>query len=111
MRSKTVSLALSAALVKECQYLITHDTGLMHIGAAFQVPLFTLWGNTVPELGFSPWKSQAINLEVEDLGCRPCTKLGHEKCPKGHFKCMRELKPEKVLTAIKEWENQRENKD
>ena len=95
-------LVLSAALVKECSSLITHDTGLMHIGAAFEKTLFTLWGNTVPELGFSPWKAQAINLQVEGLKCRPCTKLGHDACPKGHFKCMRDLKPEMVLAAIEE---------
>lgn len=98
-------LILSAALVKRCHYLITHDTGLMHIGAAFGIPLFTLWGNTVPELGFYPWKAQAVNLQVEGLRCRPCTKLGHDKCPKGHFKCMLELKPEKVLKAIRSWES------
>jgi len=97
-------LVLSAALVKECAYLITHDTGLMHIGAAFQKTLFVLWGNTVPELGFSAWKTEAYNLEVPGLKCRPCTKLGHEECPKGHFKCMLELKPATVLAEIEEWE-------
>lgn len=97
-------LVLSAALVKQCRYLITHDTGLMHIGAAFAVPLFVLWGNTVPELGFYPWQAEAVNLQVEGLKCRPCTKLGHDKCPKGHFKCMLDLKPEQVLDAIEAWE-------
>ncbi len=98
------NLVLSAALVKRCQYLITNDTGLMHIGAAFGVPLFVLWGNTVPELGFYPWKSTAVNLQVDGLRCRPCTKLGHDKCPKRHFRCMKDLKPEMVLNAIRTWE-------
>lgn len=97
-------LVLSAALVKECAYVITHDTGLMHIAAAFQKTLFVLWGNTVPELGFSAWKTETYNLEVPDLKCRPCTKLGYDECPKGHFKCMLELKPAQVLKAIEAWE-------
>ncbi len=101
------NLVLSAALVRKCAYLITHDTGLMHIGAAFGVPLFTLWGNTVPELGFYPWKAEAVNLQVDGLGCRPCTKLGYDECPKGHFKCMMDLKPGMVLDAIRAWEKGR----
>ena len=27
-------------------------------------------------------------FEKKDLACRPCSKIGYEKCPKGHFKCM-----------------------
>ena len=57
-------LALSAALVKECRAVVTHDTGLMHVAAAFQVPSIVLWGNTTPELGFSPYKAPHQNLQV-----------------------------------------------
>jgi hypothetical protein len=30
-------------------------------------------------------------IEVKNLSCRPCSKIGYETCPKGHFKCMQEI--------------------
>ena len=84
-------LFTSAALMKQCQQVITHDTGLMHIAAAFQQPMITLWGNTVPEFGMTPYKATHEIREVEGLSCRPCSKIGHGECPKGHFRCMKEL--------------------
>ena len=82
----------SADLVKNAKLLITHDTGLMHIAAAFKKPIISIWGNTVPEFGMSPYygKYQVPNykFEINGLSCRPCSKIGYKKCPKGHFKCM-----------------------
>lgn len=98
------SLALSAALVREAAFVLTHDTGLMHIAAAFQKKIFTIWGNTVPELGFAPYGvSDAVPLQVENLRCRPCTKLGYDACPKGHFKCMLDLQADRVISVIQAW--------
>ena len=94
------SLNQSAALVKNSTKVITHDTGLMHIASAFQKEIVSIWGNTVPEFGMYPYygenKIKTQNpkpnishiLEVNNLSCRPCTKIGFEKCPRGHFKCM-----------------------
>lgn len=85
-------LFTSAALMKACQQVITHDTGLMHIAAAFRQPMITLWGNTVPEFGMTPYKTDFEVREVKGLACRPCSKIGFDECPKGHFQCMRELR-------------------
>ena len=86
------TLDQSAYLVKMAQKIITHDTGLMHIAAAFNKPLISVWGNTVPEFGMFPYKaSQSTIVEVNDLPCRPCSKIGYEKCPLGHFKCMNDI--------------------
>jgi ADP-heptose:LPS heptosyltransferase len=83
-----------------CPAVLTHDTGFMHIAAAFGQPCFTLWGNTVPEFGMYPWRTRHIPLQVTGLGCRPCSKIGHASCPKGHFRCMRDLQPDTVLAAM-----------
>jgi ADP-heptose:LPS heptosyltransferase len=85
-----LTLMESARIVKEAKVLITHDTGLMHIAAAFQVSIVSIWGNTVPELGMYPYlpKHQFSIHEVKGLSCRPCSKIGFKKCPKGHFNCM-----------------------
>lgn len=86
------SLNGSASLIKQSSLVITNDTGLMHIAAAFERPIISLWGNTIPEFGMYPYmptkKDNFVISEVGGLKCRPCSKLGHEKCPKGHFKCM-----------------------
>ncbi len=83
----------SAFLVKGAKRIITHDTGLMHIAAAFHKPILSVWGNTVPAFGMgtyygskAPQESQ--QFEVLHLGCRPCSKIGYNKCPRKHFKCM-----------------------
>jgi len=88
----TYSIHQSASLVEQCRVLITHDTGMMHIGAAFKKKVLTIWGNTVPEFGMYPYRADpsSANFEVEGLHCRPCSKIGHGKCPKKHFKCMME---------------------
>lgn len=84
------SLDESASLVQQAHWIITHDTGLMHIAAACKKKIVSVWGNTIPELGMYPYQShpQSKMVEIKGLACRPCSKIGYAKCPKGHFKCM-----------------------
>jgi ADP-heptose:LPS heptosyltransferase len=86
------SLNGSAALIKQSVKVITHDTGMMHIAAAFKKEIISVWGNTVPAFGMYPYygdfKKRNLIAEVLGLSCRPCSKIGFDKCPKGHFKCM-----------------------
>ena len=83
----------SAYLVKNAKHVITHDTGMMHIAAAFKKKIYSVWGNTAPGFGMYPYLSDSHSkiIEVKDLSCRPCSKIGYAKCPKGHFKCMQEI--------------------
>jgi ADP-heptose:LPS heptosyltransferase len=87
------SVLASASLIKQAEMVITHDTGMMHIAAAFGQKIYSVWGNTVPEFGMYPYKASASSkrIEVQNLSCRPCSKIGYSKCPKGHFKCMQEI--------------------
>ena len=87
------SLLQSAFLIQQAQLVITHDTGMMHIAAAFKKNIYSVWGNTVPAFGMYPYKADENSkiIEVKDLNCRPCSKIGYDKCPKGHFKCMQEI--------------------
>ncbi len=84
------NLNQSASLVKQATHLFTHDTGLMHIGAAFKKQIFSIWGNTIPAFGMYPYRTRFSIFENNRLDCRPCSKIGYQKCPKGHFKCMNE---------------------
>ena len=85
------NLNQSASVIKKAHYVFTHDTGLMHIAAAFKKEVFSIWGNTIPAFGMYPYRTKFTVLENNKLDCRPCSKLGFNKCPKGHFKCMNEL--------------------
>lgn len=103
----------SAGLIERARVVVSNDTGLMHIAAAFHKPIISLWGNTSPELGMFPYyggnnlKSRvsplSVILENKKLGCHPCSKLGYQRCPRGHFKCMRELSMEAVAEAVQKF--------
>ncbi|MBN8577294.1 MAG: glycosyltransferase family 9 protein [Cytophagales bacterium] len=81
----------SASLVKQARYVFTHDTGLMHIAAAFKKEVFSIWGNTISEFGMYPYRTRFTVLENKKAACRPCSKIGYSACPKGHFKCMNDI--------------------
>jgi ADP-heptose:LPS heptosyltransferase len=99
------TLNQSAWLIQHSKVVIAHDTGIMHIAAAFKKPVISLWGNTVPEFGMYPYIPSQPSLskifEVKDLSCRPCSKIGFDACPKKHFKCMRDIDLMLVSNAVK----------
>jgi ADP-heptose:LPS heptosyltransferase len=82
----------SASLIRQARSVIAHDSGAMHIACAFRKNVVSVWGNTVPSFGMGPYIPQhperAHIAEVKGLDCRPCSKLGYERCPLGHFRCM-----------------------
>jgi ADP-heptose:LPS heptosyltransferase len=86
-----LNLNQSAWMLKNASLTISHDTGLMHIAAAFHKPIFSLWGNTIPKFGMTPYLADKASkiFEVNGLSCRPCSKIGYKKCPKKHFDCMK----------------------
>ena len=88
-----LTLNQSASLIQQAQTVISSDTGLMHIAAAYKKRIISLWGNTISEFGMGPYLADVESkiLQVDNLSCRPCSKLGSKKCPKGHFKCMNEI--------------------
>lgn len=94
-------LLSAAALMKQCDEVITHDTGFMHIAAAFRMRVHSIWGNTVPEFGMTPYQTEHTLIEQQGLNCRPCSKIGFDRCPRGHFRCMSGISPAQVLQAIK----------
>jgi len=101
------SLHGSASLIDQSAGLLTHDTGLMHIGAALGKHMVVIWGNTIPEFGMYPYDphhtGQAISFEVDNLSCRPCSKIGFQKCPKGHFACMRQQPLAQIARTAGSW--------
>ena len=83
------SLSEAALLLSKAKVVVTNDTGLMHLAAFYAKPMVCIWGNTVPAFGMYPYQSAPVfHAQVSDLSCRPCSKIGHNTCPKGHFHCM-----------------------
>jgi ADP-heptose:LPS heptosyltransferase len=100
-----LSISQSASLIRQAKTVITHDTGLMHIAAAFRKSVISIWGNTVPEFGMYPYfpeeyRNNSVVFEVPGLSCRPCSKLGYRECPKKHFKCMKEQDTDAIVHAV-----------
>ena len=100
-----LTLGQSASLLKLAKVVLTNDTGMMHIAAALRKPIVSVWGNTVPEFGMYPYLPQGMRpaeiIENKELRCRPCDKLGYDRCPKGHFNCMNLLDGERIAEKIK----------
>jgi ADP-heptose:LPS heptosyltransferase len=111
------SLNESAGLLRFARVVVTNDTGLMHIAAAYKKPIVSLWGNTSPEMGMFPYygfnnlharqAQQSILHENKQLGCHPCSKIGYDKCPRGHFKCMQGLDTVQIVADVTRlWQQQ-----
>jgi heptosyltransferase-2 len=93
----------SASIIKKATIVISHDTGLMHIASAFKKNIISIWGNTVPEFGMYPYKTNHLIIENKSLSCRPCSKIGYKECPKGHFKCMNDLEFMEVNFSVQKY--------
>lgn len=96
----------SASLVRQANVVISHDTGLMHIAAAFHKKIVSVWGNTIPEFGMYPYlpleKEKYHIIENKEVHCRPCSKIGHVTCPKKHFQCMLGIPDQHIKAAAEE---------
>lgn len=99
-----INLEQSASLVKNADSVLTNDTGLMHIAAAFHKNIVSVWGNTVPELGMYPYLPKEPEkchiVECKYVKCRPCSKLGFKECPKKHFRCMMETDVDSIINKL-----------
>lgn len=96
-----LSLMETGALLKRCKLLITNDTGIMHISAAVKTPIVAIFGPTVKEFGYYPYRIPHRVISKE-LPCKPCTTTGSSKCKINTFDCMRLISTNEVLEAAEE---------
>lgn len=98
------NLNQSASLVQKADLILTNDTGMMHVAAAFKKRIISFWGNTIPEFGMYPYlpglENKSELLQITSLSCRPCSKIGYKSCPKGHFDCMNKIGVKEVVGLI-----------
>jgi ADP-heptose:LPS heptosyltransferase len=80
-----------ASLVKQSSAVFAFDNDFVPVASAFRKEVFALWGNTILLFGRYPYRTKFTVLESNSVSCRPCSVNGFDKCPKGHFKCMRDI--------------------
>lgn len=104
-----LSLRKSAFVISKASAALTSDTGLMHIGSAFKIPLVTVWGNTTSNLGMYPYipeNKDLYTLHELELSCRPCSKIGYNECPKKHFNCMNKQDADRIAKDLMRYLNE-----
>ena len=94
-----LDLAQLTYVLSKAKLLVTNDTGAMHIAEAAGTPVVAIFGPTVKQFGFAPWRKESRVIETE-LDCRPCALHGSKTCPKGHFNCMKLITAEQVFDEI-----------
>jgi heptosyltransferase-2 len=93
------SLQETGALIARARVLVSGDTGVMHMATGVGTPVVALFGPTVEQFGFFPYRAPSIVLQRE-LACRPCSSTGTAACPLGHHRCLGEVAPAEVADAV-----------
>jgi heptosyltransferase II len=96
-----LTLRQSVEALRRCALLVTNDSAPTHLGVAAGIRVLTLFGSTIPEYGFAPQGPLGQSLGIE-IYCRPCTDHGRQDCPERHFRCMREITPDRVFAEVKQ---------
>jgi len=96
----SLSLLASAELIGRAQAIVTNDSAPQHLASAMGTPTLTIFGPTVPEFGFGPLAERRAVAGHEYLECRPCHRHGPQRCPLGHWRCMRELTTEHITSLL-----------
>lgn len=97
-----LGLLASAALIARCRILVTNDSAPLHMASAMNTPTIAIFGPTIPSMGFGPLADRAAVAETAGLDCRPCHSHGPQVCPRGHWRCMRDLGAAQIASQVRQ---------
>lgn len=103
--SKMFSLSEFAIFISKAKFVLSNDSSPTHFASAFNIPVITIFGPTVPAFGFGPTSKKHKSLvfldsENNPISCQPCSIHGQHKCPLVHHRCMKDLMPDKIIQTI-----------
>ncbi len=90
------SLTQTAAIIKQSSLLVGVDTGLTHMGIAFNVPTLALFGSTCP---YSDTTHENARVLYHKMDCSPCRR--NPSCD-GDFTCMKKITTEEIMQNVSE---------
>lgn len=91
-----LSLVELPALLEQCHAVVTNDSAPLHIARGLGIPTLGLFGSTDPGL----FMLEGVDVLRKELACSPCSVYGRQRCPEGHFRCMKELEVEWVWKKL-----------
>ncbi|MFA8449263.1 MAG: glycosyltransferase family 9 protein [Bacteroidales bacterium] len=96
-----LNLLESASLMKDAKMNFVNDSAPQHLASAMNAPTTAIFCSTVPEFGFGPLSKDSKIIQIkEKLDCRPCGLHGYRECPKGHFKCAKDIDIKDLTSRI-----------
>lgn len=95
-----LGILASAALIGRAAALVSNDSAPQHLASAMNTPTICIFGPTVPEFGFGPLARSSVIAGHDSLACRPCDRHGPQRCPLGHWRCMREVSSTEVYNLL-----------
>jgi heptosyltransferase-2 len=95
-----LGILASAALIARSRLLVSNDSAPQHLAAAMGTPTISIFGPTAPQFGFGPLAPGSSVAGIDELTCRPCDRHGPQRCPLGHWRCMREVSSEYVFGLL-----------
>ena len=97
------TLVQALCAIAAARHVVSNDSGLMHVAAAFGVPQVAIFGSSSP-LHTPPLSERAAVLWLKNdtdyqppLDCAPCFE---RECPLGHTRCLNDIRPARVLAAL-----------
>ena len=90
----------SAAVIARAAALVSNDSAPQHLASATGTRTVSIFGPTIPGFGFGPLAPLSVVAGRDELTCRPCDRHGPQRCPLGHWRCMREVTSEAVFDLL-----------
>ena len=90
------------ALLARARIVVANDSGAAHVASAVGTPVVSVFGSTIPGMGYAAYGPLTRVVERGGLECRPCGRHGARNCPLGHFRCMTEVAADRVLARVDE---------